>query len=84
MMLMIVSGVVIARMTGEALSPEWLETDCLLSQFGPSQKLGVARYKNFVRQGIGLPSVWEELKYQMYLGNDSFIEKMQALKKIMT
>ena len=38
-----------------------------------------AYYKNFVREGIGLPPVWEGLKYQMYLGNDSFIEKIQTI-----
>ncbi len=39
------------------------------------------RYKNFVREGIGLPPIWDGLKYQMYLGDNSFIEKIQAINK---
>ena len=37
------------------------------------------RYNNFVREGICLPPVWEGLKQQLYLGVDSFVEKMQAV-----
>ncbi len=67
-----------SAMIGEAISPKWLETDWLLSQFGLSRKKAIIHYKNFVREGIGLPPIWEGLKYQMYLGNDSFIEKIQS------
>ncbi|VAW70301.1 hypothetical protein MNBD_GAMMA10-2341 [hydrothermal vent metagenome] len=64
-------------MTGESPVPDWLETDWLLACFGKQRKRTIARYIDFVRTGAGLPSVWEGLKYQMYLGNDKFVESMQ-------
>jgi putative transposase len=30
----------------------------------------------FVRAGVGLPSLWEQLKGQIYLGSDEFVESM--------
>lgn len=70
-----------SAMIGKELLPEWLETDWLLSQFGSSKKEAIIAYKNFVREGIGLPPIWDGLKYQMYLGEDSFIEKIQKINK---
>ena len=37
------------------------------------------RYINHVREGIGLPSVWEVLTGQIYLGDEKFIHKMSLL-----
>lgn len=34
-------------------------------------------YTDFVRAGVGLPSVWEGLRGQIYLGSDAFVESMQ-------
>jgi len=70
-----------SAMIGKELLPEWLETDWLLSRFGSSKKEAIIAYKNYVREGIGLPPIWEGLKYQMYLGEDSFIEKIQEINK---
>jgi putative transposase len=33
-----------------------------------------------VREGVGLPAVWTDLKQQIYIGSDQFIESM--LKKV--
>jgi REP element-mobilizing transposase RayT len=70
-----------SAMIGKELLPEWLETDWLLSQFGASKNEAIIAYKNFVREGIGLPPIWDALKCQMYLGEDSFIEKIQEFNK---
>ena len=37
------------------------------------------RYINHVREGVGLPSVWEVLTGQIYLGDEKFIHKMSLL-----
>lgn len=37
----------------------------------------MAKYKDFVREGVGLPRVWGGLKQQIYLGDDQFVERMQ-------
>lgn len=68
-----------AAMTGAQPAASWLETDGLLRQFGSRRDHAVARYIDFVRAGIGLPSLWESLQGQIYLGSDLFIERMQVL-----
>ena len=66
-------------MMGDVVVPEWLETDWLLSQFGKSRKVSRRKYKNFVREGIGLLPVWGELKSQIFLGGETFVENLQAI-----
>lgn len=63
-------------MIGVAPAPQWLETNWLLSQFSVQRKRAVAKYIDFVGEGIGLPSLWSELTQQIYLGGESFIKKM--------
>jgi hypothetical protein len=65
---------------GKAPEPAWLETDWLLSQFGRQRKHARERYIDFVREGIGLPSIWENLRKQVFLGGDAFVDQHQ--KKI--
>lgn len=33
---------------------------------------------DFVLAGVGLPALWQNLRAQVYLGSDTFMEKMQA------
>lgn len=63
--------------SGIAQVPDWLETDWLLSQFGRQRKRARERYIDFVREGIGLPSVWENLQKQIFLGGESFVDQHQ-------
>ena len=64
-------------MTGEAPMPAWLCTAWLLGQFGKKRKRAIAKYVDFVRAGVGLPPIWAELRHQIYLGGDGFIERVQ-------
>ena len=64
-------------MIGKSAPPDWLETDWILACFGKQRKRAIAKYIDFVRAGIGLPPIWEGLKYQMYLGSDDFVESMR-------
>ena len=66
-------------MTGAQPAAPWLETDWLLQQFGRSRNHAVARYVDFVRAGVGLPSIWHSLQGQIYLGSEPFVERMQTL-----
>lgn len=64
--------------------PEWLATDELLAYFAPEQQpldreKAQQRYINHVREGVGLPSVWEALSGQVYLGDEKFVNTMSAL-----
>jgi len=67
-------------MVGKCAPPAWLETDWLLSHFSQQRKRARQQFINFVREGVGLPSIWTDLKKQVYLGDDQFINTLQ--KKI--
>ena len=64
---------------GQVAKPDWLQTDFILSQFSAQRSRAIAKYSAFVHEGKGLPSVWERLQGQIYLGSEAFVEKMQAL-----
>jgi hypothetical protein len=65
-------------MIGQAPSPVWLQTDWILGQFSPLRDQARIGYVDFVRAGVGLPSVWDSLQGQIYLGSEAFIERMQS------
>ena len=56
----------------------WLETDWVLGQFSAAREQAIRRYIDFVRAGVGLPSIWESLKNQIYLGGEAFQNEIQA------
>ncbi|MDX2425859.1 MAG: transposase [Cycloclasticus sp.] len=62
-------------MVNETPCPQWLEIDWVLAHFGKPRETAVLNYKNFVREGVGLPPVWNALKRQVFLGDDMFIDK---------
>jgi REP element-mobilizing transposase RayT len=65
-------------MTGEAPAPEWLQTDWLLGRFAAHRARAVAKYREFVRAGVGGPRLWEDhLRNQIYLGSEAFVARMQ-------
>ena len=64
-------------MIGKSPSPTWLNCSWSLSQFGAQRARQIARYVEFVRQGLDGASIWRELKGQVFLGTDSFAEAMQ-------
>ncbi len=61
-------------------TPTWLTTDWILSSFSDKRKEAIERYKKFVAEGKNQPTLWEQLKNQIYLGTDAFVEKMQSKK----
>ncbi|MBL4622446.1 MAG: transposase [Immundisolibacteraceae bacterium] len=62
-------------MIGRRPCPEWFETDWLLSHFGQQRRRATRRYIDYVRAGIGLPSIWENLQKQIFLGGENFINQ---------
>ena len=64
---------------GQTATPDWLQTDFVLSQFASQRARAVAKYIAFVHEGAKLPSVWSRLQGQVYLGSDAFVKKMQSL-----
>jgi hypothetical protein len=62
-------------MVGDAPVPGWLATDGLLAQFGRRRSEARRRYGKFVTEGGA--SIWSGLRQQIYLGDETFVEKMQ-------
>lgn len=57
--------------------PPWLNADFILSRFGLSKSAARHRYVSFVQSGMDLPKVWDNLKQQIYLGSETFVEDIQ-------
>lgn len=56
-----------------------LYVDWILSSFAVRKTTAIERYKKFVAEGNKQPKPWEQLRNQIYLGNDKFVETMQSL-----
>ena len=65
-------------MVGAQNPPKWLMVDALLAQFGRNRGVAHQRYERFVAEGIGAESVWRNLRGQIYLGDERFVESMQS------
>ena len=59
-------------------APNWLETDWILAAFAERTQESQSGYRRFVADGKKQPSPWEELKNQIYLGSEAFVEAMQS------
>jgi len=64
---------------GLAESPAWLHNDWLLSAFGNRKADAIDHYIKFVSDGLHQTSIWSDLKQQIYLGGDQFVERVQSL-----
>lgn len=61
---------------GTAPAPRWLEVDWTLSQFSRSKSKARELYRTFVAEGKGAPSPEKEVRHQMYLGGEDFLQEM--------
>ncbi len=61
---------------GLAPAPSGLTTDWVLGQFAKTKPAARKRYAKFVHAGIGQASPWGELKGQVILGGEAFVEHL--------
>jgi putative transposase len=64
-----------------APTPQWLHIDWLLAQFetgGLDRAKAQAAYRNHVRAGVGLPSIWQALQGAVILGDEKFAAKVTS------
>lgn len=67
------------RATGGFINHDkWLTVDWILSAFSPKKKIAVKRYREFVSEGRNQSKIWQQLKNQIYLGSDEFVDDMQS------
>ena len=60
-------------------TPRYLTVDWILSQLGSPKTVAQKRYKAFVMEGIQDKSPWGELKGQIILGEEGFVERFKGL-----
>ena len=56
----------------------WLAVEGLLAQFAKRRSLAQQRYAQFVAEGIKADSPWSNLKGQVFLGDEQFMQRMQV------
>jgi putative transposase len=63
---------------GTSPAPIWLTTEGLLAEFGKRRAGARRKYLQFIEEGMSAESIWKDLKGQIYLGNDDFVEQMRG------
>jgi REP element-mobilizing transposase RayT len=63
---------------GREEAPSWLAVDGLLAQFAKRRTLAQERYAQFVVAGVKAKSPWDDLKGQVFLGDEQFVQRMQV------
>jgi len=62
---------------GQATPPVWLNDEWIIAHFARRKSIAIERYRQFVSEGKNQPSIWEQLKNQIYIAEDDYIEKIQ-------
>ncbi|MDH5666988.1 MAG: transposase [Nitrospira sp.] len=57
-------------------TPPYLTIDWLLSQFGPQRAAAQRKYQAFVADGKDQGAPWEEVRGQVLLGSERFVERL--------
>jgi REP element-mobilizing transposase RayT len=58
---------------------DWLQDDWPLSAFGKNKTEAIRHYIKFVVDGMNRAPIWADLKHQIYLGDEHFIDNVQSL-----
>ena len=63
-------------------APAWLSVASMLAQFSKRRKKAIEAYQKFVLAGIGAESIWDNLKAQVFLGDEAFIKRVLAISEV--
>mgnify|MGYP002075353023 CR=1 FL=1 len=66
---------------GVADPPPWLTVDWVLRQFSKERHKAAHHYRRFVREGISRPSIWDDVRAQVLLGKEDFVERLKGYVK---
>jgi len=67
---------------GNSQSPDWMATGAILRCFSTQRARAINAYIEFVYQGVQ-KLIWDKLKHQIFLGDDDFVKKHQALQSML-
>jgi plasmid maintenance system antidote protein VapI len=62
---------------GQSAILSCLRVDDILSHFGQRRGIAQEKYREYVREGIGVTSIWENLEAQSLLGLEGFAEALR-------
>lgn len=62
---------------GLAPPAAWLAVDGLLAAFAEQRSLAQSRYAQFVKEGMQADTPWKQIKGQVFLGDEAFVQRMQ-------
>ncbi len=63
---------------GLAAVPRWLTVEEILSHFGQRRGPAQEKYREYVREGIGNATIWENLEAQSLLGLEGFADALRG------
>jgi putative transposase len=64
---------------GMVAAPHWLSVQAITGQFGNQVLAAQQVYRDFVLDGVHIPSPWGELRGQTYLGGERFLRDIEGL-----
>jgi REP element-mobilizing transposase RayT len=59
-------------------SPDWLDTEWMLSLFGGERGAAATAYARFVCEGGNGRNPWRQVQHQMFLGDEAFVGRFQG------
>ena len=65
--------------TGEQEAPPWLSVSWILGQFGNSEAQARDLYRQFVAAGVHQDSPWRNLRGQVLLGTEAFVQTLAPM-----
>jgi len=57
-------------------TPDWLSVDAVLAEFADAAQSPRKSYRQFVNEGGQSPRPWEQVRAQLYLGSNAWLERM--------
>lgn len=67
--------------SGQKKGHPCLTVDWILGQFASERKTAEAAYRKFVKEGISADPIWIDLRAQVILGKDAFVEELTEYVK---
>ncbi len=61
--------------------PHWLGKAAVLGNFGDRMKTAQQKFIQFIKQGDRHSGLWDKVLYQIYLGDEQFVTKMQKYRE---
>lgn len=64
-------------MISKATTPDWLERDWVLGHYGNLLSAAQEQFIKFIQDGDNQSPLWEQLRQQIYLGDEQFVSRQQ-------